>query len=268
MKRLWHYKNMRFGVIFCILLFLFFFGLGIFISFNSISLYLQYDISYDDLFYEELTFNRYETKTYVSGVRSIGYKYEIYFEEYEKPFEINTITNKKLDKTSLANLAENDIIKVYYRKDLAKKYEYEICEIRHSSTILLSLSDYIKLNKNNQIVGMFLGPIYIIGSLFLISKFAIMLKNLNPKVDLGELKIKSTLYENEICIYQSINTCSLVINDKIIDQYRGTTIWDCTLKGKLWTNSKKISIKAKIENGNLQLYGDDNLLVTKFMGFN
>lgn len=267
MKRLWHYKNMRFGIIFCILLFLFFFGLGIFISFNSISLYLQYDISYDDLFYEELTFNRYETKRYASG-KAIGYKYEIYFEEYEKPFIINTITNKKLNKTALANLAENDIIKVYYRKDLAKKYEYEICEIRHSSTILLSLSDYIKLNKNNQIVGMFLGPIYIIGNLFLISKFAIMLKNLNPKADLGELKIKSTLYENEICIYQSINTCSLVINDKIIDQYRGTTIWDCTLKGKLRTNSKKISIKAKIENGNLQLYGGDNLLVTKFMGFN
>lgn len=267
MKCLWHYKNMKMSILFCLVLFMFFLVLGICLFINSISLYSQYGINYDDLFYEELTFNRYETKRYASG-KAIGYKYEIYFEEYEKPFIINTITNKKLNKTALANLEKADIIKVYYHQDFSKKYEYEICELSYQSTILLSLSDYVRLNQNNQIAGMILFPIFTLGSLFLISKFAIMLKNLNPKADLGKLKIKSTLYENEICIYQSINTCSLVINDKIIDQYRGTTIWDCTLKGKLRTNSKKISIKAKIENGNLQLYGGDNLLVTKFMGFN
>ena len=273
MKRLWHYKNMRMGILFCFVLFVFFLGLGISLFFNSISLYPQYSINYDDLFYEELTFNRYETKRYVSG-KSIGYKYEIYFEEYEKPFIINTITNKKLNKTALTNLEENDIIKVYYRQDFSKKYEHEICEISNDSTILLSLSDYVRLNQNNQITGMIFGPIFILCNLFLIVKFIFILKNLTRKIDLGDLKIEYEIDGHIICVYNSTTACSLVINGQIVDQYRGAMLYGtavgdgCNLKGKLKTKEKEISIEAKMQRGNLQLYSNGNLLTKKFVGFN
>ena len=169
-----------------------------------------------------------------------------------------------MDKTSLASLEENDIIKVYYRQDLSKKYE--ICEMSRDSTILLRLSDYVQLNQNNQIAGMIVFPICIFGSLFLIVEFTFKLKNLNKKVDLGNLKIEHQIDGHIICVYKSATACSLVIDGKIIDQYCGA-ILNCRLIGRLKINKCTFRIIVKIDRANLQLYCNENLLNTTFIGF-
>ena len=69
---------------------------------NCIKLYRSFDVSYTDLKYEELTFERYEIAYRSRG----GDPYEIYFKEYEKPFEVDCITVKKLDKKAIKMLKQ------------------------------------------------------------------------------------------------------------------------------------------------------------------
>ena len=76
--------------------------LFVFLCFYNVSLYSRFEVSYEDFIFEELSLNIYETKEYASG-KGISYKYEIYFEEYERPFIIDTIADRELDEQALKN---------------------------------------------------------------------------------------------------------------------------------------------------------------------
>lgn len=167
MRPLESYKNPIIGLICLIVVFLSISGLFIFLFVNCISLYSKFDIEYSDLICEELTFSKYEK---LDGYKT-DKKYIVYFEEYEKPFEISTISDIKLDKYALAGLTKGESIKVYYKEAFSKKYDYEICEFSHNSVVLLSLSDYVETNQNNQVAGMIVNPIIAIMGLVLVGLF-------------------------------------------------------------------------------------------------
>ena len=70
-----------------------------FLLINTITGYPQYDITYRDLIYQELTFERYER---ISQGKS-GYAYDIYFREYEAPFRIYSFITKRWTKLHLVS---------------------------------------------------------------------------------------------------------------------------------------------------------------------
>lgn len=137
------------------------FGVFVFLFVNCVISYNGYDLDYDDLKYEQLTF-----KSYINIDAGRSYWYEIYFEEYEKPFQIDSISQKCVDREALDALGNYETVKVYYRDNSSKKYDFEICEMQGGAGVIISLSDYIKYNKNNQILGMILCAVFAFGVLF------------------------------------------------------------------------------------------------------
>ena len=137
------------------------FGVFVFLFVNCVISYNGYDLDYDDLTYAELTFKSYRK---VDGAKSAEW-YEIFFTEYEKPFEIDSISEDGVDEKALDALGNYDKVKVYYRDNSSKKYDYEICEMQSGSALIFSLSDYIKYNQNNQILGMILFAVFAVGVL-------------------------------------------------------------------------------------------------------
>ena len=111
MRNLEDYKNPKMGLIILIVVFVASFGLFVFLFFNSISLYSDFDLDYSELMSDELTFNKYEK---INGYKS-DKTYIVFFNQFEKPFEISTISDKRLDKDYLDKLTKGEIIKVYYR---------------------------------------------------------------------------------------------------------------------------------------------------------
>ena len=168
MRKSENYRDFIIGFILPIVCCLLALGLFAFSFFDSTSLYPEYDIDYSELMCEELTFSRYE-KMSIRG----SDPYAVYFEEFEKPFEISSITAKKLDRTSLESLTKGESIKVYYRETSSGEYDYEICEFGHGSATLLSLSDYIEANQNNQIAGIVFLPMLIIITFLLVYQIII-----------------------------------------------------------------------------------------------
>lgn len=130
----------------------------IFLFINCIDNYQKYNITYEDLNYEKLTFDRYEQ---IVRTKS-GDTYEIYFVEYEDPFEIDGITQRELDKKQLDYLESGDKVEVYYRKGDSKKYTFEICELKNDDATFLKFSDYLSVNKANEITGLIVCPILIL----------------------------------------------------------------------------------------------------------
>ena len=254
-------KKSNIGIICLILVFVLMTGFFAFLFVNCISLYSKFDIDYNDLVCEELTFKSYDKVYLYKG----DCEYIIYFEEYIKPFEISTIADKKLNKTALENLSEDEILHVYYRESSSLKYEYEICEFSHNSTVLLSLTDYIQTNQSNQLIGIIMCPIMIISSVFVVCIYMYMLKPINPE-KLGKIKVEYVLYENVIRIYNSASVCSLVVNDEIVDQYLGIMPTKFCLKANLNINGKDIPVEAKMGIVNIRLYCDGKLVAKKFMG--
>jgi predicted permease len=128
----------------------------LFFSIYSIVEYKSYHVSYSDLKCEQLTFEKYEK---ISGYRKITY--EFHFEEYNGVFLVDSIAQKKLNKTSLNKLSEGDTVKVYYKnkKDFFRNYSFEICEITYKNKTILSLKDYKTVNQNNQLLGIIICPI-------------------------------------------------------------------------------------------------------------
>ena len=152
-------KNITRMCFLIVFLFLFF----IFLFINCIISYSAYDLDYSELRCEELTFVKYEQVHRASD--------EVYFKEYEQPFKLNSIADKKLDKAALAQIAENESVTVYYRDISFKHFEHEICEIRHGNSVLLRLSDYTQTNQSNQFAGIVLCLIIILICLFLLWGF-------------------------------------------------------------------------------------------------
>ncbi len=136
------------------------FGVFVFLFVNCVISYNGYDLDYGDLKYAELTFKSYKK---VETAKSSWY--EINFAEYEKTFRIDSISHKGVDREALDELGNYDKVKVYYRDNSSKKYDYEICEMQSGSALIFSLSDYIKYNKNNQILGMILCAVFAVGVL-------------------------------------------------------------------------------------------------------
>ena len=177
MQKTGNFNNPKVGLICLIVVILLTSVLCSFLFFNSISLYSQFDVEYSELVFEELTFSKYEK---LGGFRS-DYRYIIYFEDYEKPFEINTISDKKLDKTALQMLVEGESIRVHYKESSSQEYDYEICELTHNFTVLLSLSDYVEINQSNQIAGMIICPIMVVLGLLFVGIILYVNKKINSE---------------------------------------------------------------------------------------
>ena len=153
------------------------FGVFVFLFVNCVISYNGYDLDYDDLKYAELTFKSYKK---VDGAKSAEW-YEIFFTEYEKPFEIDSISEDGVDEKALDALGNYDKVKVYYRDNSSKKYDYEICEMQSGSALIFSLSDYIKYNQNNQILGMILFAVFAVGVLICAWTYPRSTKSLTTK---------------------------------------------------------------------------------------
>ena len=136
-------------------------GFFTFLFVNCIISYNAYDLEYDELKYSELTFKSFKK---VSPAKSNWY--EIYFQEYEAPFWIDSISQKGVNKKALEQLSTGATVKVYYRDNAWKEYDYEICEMTSGSDLVLSLADYEKCNRNNQIIEMILSPIMGLGGVY------------------------------------------------------------------------------------------------------
>ena len=146
-------------------------GLFVWFGVKCVKDYKYYDVSYDDLICEELTFKDYESvRMYKSGP-----EYLLYFEEYDKPFVVTSSTKSELNLNELDNISAGTVLKIYYRKASLKRSDYEVCEIKTNSSTILSLNGYKKANKNNQTIGMIICPILALCGIFLIVCF------INPK---------------------------------------------------------------------------------------
>lgn len=132
--------------------------INLFFSVYSIIEYESYNVSYDDLKYEQLTFEEYEVK-YIRRHTT----YDFYFEEYDDIFWISSISKRKLNEISLNKLRKGDTVKVYYKNNsrgiFYENYSFEICEIKSGNKTILSLNDYKKANQNNQLIGIIICPV-------------------------------------------------------------------------------------------------------------
>ena len=107
---------------------------------------------------EQLTFEEYEVKFIRRHTT-----YDFYFEEYEDIFWINSIAKKEINKDSLNKLRKGDAVKVYYKNKskgiFYENYSFEICEIKCGNKTILSLNDYKKANRSNQLIGIIIWPV-------------------------------------------------------------------------------------------------------------
>lgn len=270
MRKLESYKNPKTGMILLIVIFACIGGLFVFLFFNAIALYPQFDLEHSELKYEELTFDGYKK---LRGYKS-DIKYIVYFKEYETPFEISTISDKRLDKKSLDYLTRGEKLNVYYKESSNKKYDFVICEFSSDSTVLLSLSDYVETNQKNQIGMMILCPIMVIMASFLVIVFIYFLKSWDnlvntkrrPKDDLGSLKIERVVEKNVVRVYNSKSLCTLVINNKVVDQYYGVVALPFRLSGSFNIGDRIVPVEAKMGAFYMKLYIDGKLVRSIFMG--
>ena len=228
--------------------------------FDCIRDYSEYRENNLNLTREKLTFEKYERR-HNRG----GWYFDLYVKEYEKPFRINTITSKGLDKTELSKLTEGDLLHIAFSQNFD-----EICEINSSNLIILSTSNYLKANRNNEVIGMVFLPFMFFCVLFLAWVFD---RALEPNTDndgLGKIRIEYAVKGNVIRIYHSIYVCSLVINDHLIDQHHGVYSSNFCLNGiigTMKTGGKPIQVEAKMGFSHMRLYCNGQLVAKKFMVF-
>ena len=85
-------------------------------------------------------------------------------------------------------------------------------------------------------------------------------------MNLGRIRIEYKENDNIIQIYNSPQACSLVINNKVVDQYLGLVATRFCLKGEINTNNELITVEAKMGYFNMRLYYNGRLVAKKFMG--
>ena len=226
--------------------------------------YFSVDVEYNDLTYEELTFEKYEM------IFDRNDRYEIYLKEYSKPFVISPITEKAVHRGELLKLKENDKVQIYYGEPYNENYQFEIYEIKSGSAVILSLADCIMVNQRNQMYGIIVCPIMALSCGMLIVIFLFLKKKQkiyeNAKNDLGTIRIEYEANGNIIRVYNSPNVCSLVINGEIVDQYFGLVAGRFILKGEIDLNDTKIPIEAKMGHLNMRLYYNGEVVSKEFMG--
>lgn len=86
-------------------------------------------------------------------------------------------------------------------------------------------------------------------------------------MEFGKLRIEYTQGDNIIQIYNSPEVCSLVINNEVVDAYKGLVATRFILKGEIKKEDRTIIVEAKMGFFNMQLYYDGVLVAKKFMGF-
>ena len=235
----------------------------IFLFFNCVERYSQFDVEYSDLKHERLTFVQYEKIKMGKG----GYAYKIFFQEYEEPFLIDNITIKRVDRWALESLPKNRVVEVYFEESSNRNYKYEICEMSSQTIIPLSLDGYIGANQDNQILGMIFLPIMTVLSLFFVWFFAHTLIPQKVNNGFGRVRIEYEINGNKIRIYHSIQGCTLVINDKIFDQHYGEYASHNVMKGMLKTDGKVVCVEAKMRAAYMCLYCNGKRVAKKFMLF-
>ena len=130
--------------------------------------------------------------------------------------------------------------------------------MKYGSINLLLLSDFVKVNQNNQVIGMIICPIMVLCCVFLLVVFIKRTKNIEiPYIDKG----------NTVQIYNSPELCSLVINGKIVDFYYGLVACNFTLRYKIEDEYGKVTlVEARMGSLYMKLFVDGKLVGKKFMG--
>lgn len=238
-------------------------ALFLFLFFNCIRLYQKFDsITYDDLYHEEVTFDRFKKISKGKG----GAVYEIHVKEYANPFQVDNISSKKLNKTSLKELKENEKLQIYFSESSHKDYDYVLCEVSRDTDVLLSLSDYIKTNRNNQLLGMIISPILVLSCALLFIVFIKIIITPPASDNLGKLKIEYKTRGDVIRIYNATSVCSLMINGIVVDRYFGFVTGNFTLSGKIKRDGQIIPVEARMGALYITLYYDGKAVAKKFMG--
>ncbi len=251
------------------------FMIGVFIE--SIYLYFEYKVEYDDLTYGELSFSECERLQFYKWNDAImqksGYKYIVYFEEYGESFEISKVCNKKLDIESLEKIKTGEKLQVYYKESHSRKFDYEIFELKRGSKTLLSLDDCVEKNLKNQVMVMIMCPICAIGAIALAIFFIWFYRDVDRVlnngnfVNLGSEKVRHLFNGNTISVYNSKEVCSLVFNNKVVDKYEGVSVSRFSLKGTLKAKGRDVLVEAKMGYLYLYFYIDGKLIKKAFMGF-
>ncbi len=256
-------RKVGFGLTFTILGLLV--GLFSWFLFEIVHAYQSFNVEYGDLISERLTFEKYEL---------VDDQYNFYFEEYTEPFEVSGITQKALDKEALSELRQDTKVNVYYRENIYNENTYILCEMKINAVEILTLSDYKKVNQNNQTIGFIACSIVdficivSIGALAYIawkSRGEIEMTKDENHLELGEIRIEYRMEENVIRVFNSPSVCSLVINDKIVAQYNGLVAFPFRLKGEIEKDGKRILVEAKMGWAYMRLYYDGELVEKVFM---
>ena len=85
--------------------------------------------------------------------------------------------------------------------------------------------------------------------------------------DIGKIKIEYINNGNVIRVYNSPEVCSLVINGKVIDEYRGLVAKKFVLHGHLNIEGKEVSVRLEMNGFFLYLYYDNIKVGKKFIAF-
>lgn len=228
--------------------------------FDCIHDYLEYSEDNLDLTREELTFVRYE-KRHNRG----GWYFDLYVKEYEEPLHINTISSNGLNKHNLSELAEDDMLVIAFSQNFGG-----ICEIYCNDTVILSVSDYLNAQRNNEMIGMVFLPLVLLCVLFIAWVFLGAIRPIPDNDGLGKIRIEYIVKGNVIRVYHSRHTCSLVINGHIFDQHYGVYSSNFCLKGIIGmmnTGGQTVKVEARMGIVHMRLYCNGQQVAKKFMAF-
>ena len=84
--------------------------------------------------------------------------------------------------------------------------------------------------------------------------------------DIGEVRMEYKQDNNVIKLWNSPKVCSLMINGKIVDQYRAVVATRFVLKGEINVDDKTITVEAKMGFLFMRIYYDGKMVAKKFMG--
>ena len=84
--------------------------------------------------------------------------------------------------------------------------------------------------------------------------------------ELGRLRMKYEQDGNVVEVYNSPKVCSLVVNGKVMDEYRGMVAGRFVLRGQIEHNGEFIPVSAEMGYLYMRLYYAHQCVGKKFMG--